>query len=67
MVEDVEELGAELDTVPFFEFEVFEHGEIHGLEPRVAEDIPAHVAELAQAVWSHDRIAAGGRKATGGQ
>src|SRR6266478_10242653 len=45
MIEHVKELDPELGVEPLLEREVLEYGEIHVLEARVAEDIPAHGAE----------------------
>ncbi len=57
LIEDVKELDAELSVVPLLEGEVLEYGEIHVLEGRVAEDVPAHGAKGSRLGRNHDRVA----------
>ena len=57
MIEYVEELGPELGAVPLLDLEVLEYGEIHVLEARIAEDIPAHGAEGSGLGRNHHRLA----------
>src|SRR6267378_7886082 len=57
MIEYVKDLPTELCAEPLPELEVLEHGEIHVLEARVPEDVPAHISEGSQCVRSQDRVA----------
>src|SRR5713226_667279 len=45
MVENIEELGAELCGEPFFEAYIFDDRHIPVLEPRVTENVPARSTE----------------------
>src|SRR5262249_715710 len=67
MIEHVEELGAELRAVPLRELEGLEYGEIHVLEARIAEDIPAHDAEGSGLGRNHHRSAVRGHVAAAGR
>src|SRR5271154_5873545 len=53
MVENVEELGAELEPHGFSKVEILGHREIEISEAGVLERVPAHVAELAQRRRKH--------------
>src|SRR6202140_746236 len=57
MVEDVEELRAELRTEMLAPLEVLGDGKIHVLETSIAEDVASHGAESAERRWNQDRIA----------
>jgi len=57
VIENVKELHPELGAEPLPELEVLEHGEIHVLEARVPEDVPAHISEGSHGVRSQDRVA----------
>ncbi len=57
MIEHVEELGAELGAVSLRELEGLEYREIHVLEARVAEDVPAHRAKGSGLGRNHHRFA----------
>src|ERR1700674_5514988 len=57
MVEDVEELRAELRTEMLAPLEVLGDGKIHVLETRIAEDVASHGAESAKRRRNQDRIA----------
>ena len=59
VIENVKELHTELGAEPLLEHETLEHGEIHVLEARVTEDVPAHVSEGSQRRGSQKRIARG--------
>src|SRR5580692_3398880 len=67
MVEQVEELDAELRAIPLLEREVLEHGEVHVLEATVAEGVSAHISEAASCWRSHGRLAIGGYEAAEGR
>jgi len=57
VIEQVEELDPELGAVPFLELEGLEYREIHVLEARVAEDVPAHRAKGSGLGRNHHRLA----------
>src|SRR5882762_2185349 len=57
VIEYVKELHTELGAVPLLERETLEHGEIHILEARVPEDVPAHISEGSRRGGSENRIA----------
>ena len=57
MIEQVEELGPELRAVLFLKLERLENREIHILEARIAEDVPAHGAEGSGLGRNHHRLA----------
>src|SRR5207249_12177337 len=57
MIEHVEELGAKLRAVSLRELEGLEYREIHVLEARVAEDVPAHRAKGSLPGRNHHRLA----------
>src|SRR2546422_10474124 len=57
MIEPVKELDAELGVVSLLELELLEHGEIHVLEARVPEDVPAHRAKGSSLGRNHHRFA----------
>src|ERR1700694_356032 len=57
MVQGVEELEPELGVEPLLEREVLEYREVHVLEARVAEDVPAHRAIGSGLVRNHHRVA----------
>src|SRR5437879_10275240 len=57
MIEDVEELDPELGVVSLLEREVLEYGEIHVLEARVAEDVPAHRSKGSKHGRNQHRVA----------
>src|ERR1700680_3043704 len=63
MIEQVKGLHPELGAEPLLPPELLEHGEIHVLEARVAEDVPAHISECSRRGRSHNRFA--GRVAAG--
>src|SRR5260370_12079424 len=63
MIEYVKDLPTELGAEPLPELEVLEHGEIHVLEARVAEDVPAHISEGSSPIGSQDRVAICGYEA----
>src|SRR5580692_454800 len=63
MIEQVKDLRPELGAEPLLPPELLEHGEIHVLEARVAEDVPAHISEGSRRGRSHNRFA--GRVAAG--
>jgi hypothetical protein len=44
VIEEVEELYPDRGAMPLLEAERLEHGEVHVLEARVAEDVPARGA-----------------------
>jgi hypothetical protein len=54
VIEQVEELDPELGAVPLLKREDLEYREIHVLEARVAEDIPAHIAKGSVGWGSYD-------------
>src|SRR5712692_4846579 len=56
-IEYVEDLDLELGAVPLLEREGLENGEVPVLEAVVAEDVPAHGAEVTIRIRSHDRVA----------
>ncbi len=56
VIEQIKELDAELGVVPFLEREIFEYGEIHVLEARVPEDVPAHGAIGSPLGRNHNRF-----------
>jgi len=58
MIEHVKELDPELGVEPFLEREVLEYGEIHVLEARVAENVPAHRAKGSPLGRNQNRFAA---------
>src|SRR5882762_7748471 len=57
MIEQVKELGPELGSVSLPVREGLEYREIHVLEARVAEDVPAHRAKGSEHGRNHDRSA----------
>src|SRR5882762_7323257 len=57
VIENVKELHPELGAEPLLERETLEHGEIHVLEARVTEDVPAHGAKGSGRGRQHDRVA----------
>src|ERR1700674_4302906 len=57
VIEQIEKLGPELDAIALLEREVLENREIHVLEARVPEDVPAHRAKGSFGGRSHDRVA----------
>ena len=56
-IEDVEKLNPELSSEPLRKLEVLEYGEVHVLEARVAEDVPAHISEGSSPIRGQDRVA----------
>lgn len=59
VIENVEELGAELQTVPLSEMEVLAKREIEVLEARILEHVSSHISELAERWRKHDRASLG--------
>src|SRR5229473_7982371 len=59
VVENIEELRAELGAEMLAPFEVLGHGQIHVLESRIAEDVATHGAERAECGRDHDGFSAG--------
>ena len=57
VIEQIKELHPELGVVPLLEREVLEYGEIHVLEARVAEEVPAHRAKGSSHRRNHRRLA----------
>src|ERR1700730_543464 len=57
VIQGVEALDPELSVEPLLEREGLEYGEIHVLEARVAEDVPAHRAIVSSRVRNHNRFA----------
>jgi hypothetical protein len=57
VIEQIKNLGPELGAVSLLERERLEYREIHVLEARVAEDVPAHVAIGSYVLWSNDGAA----------
>src|ERR1700680_1129302 len=57
MIEQVKELDPEFGAKPLLELEALEHREIHVLEGRVPEDVPAHGAKSSIHGGSHHRVA----------
>jgi hypothetical protein len=56
VIEQVEDFKPELGAVPLLEREGLEYREIHVLVARVAEDVPAHIAECSRVGRSYDRV-----------
>src|SRR5580704_4591719 len=59
MIENVEELRAELSAKPLSELPVLCNREIEVTETRIGERVAAHVAELTERRRNHDRVAFG--------
>ena len=59
MIEDVEELHAELRSEMLTPLEVLGHGEIDVLESRIAEDVASRGAERPGGGRDHERLAPG--------
>jgi len=57
MVENIEELGAELGGEAFLEFRLLEDGNIPVLEPQVAEAVTPRIADGSQRGRNEDRLA----------
>src|SRR5216684_873285 len=57
MIEHVKQLDPELGAEPLLEPEVLEYREIHVLEARVPEDVPAHRAKGSILGRNHNRFA----------
>src|SRR5260370_30741975 len=56
MIENIEQLGPQLDSIPLPEFEVLEDGEIHVPEARVPEGVPAQISKRSKCLGNQDRI-----------
>jgi len=56
VVENIEELGAELGGEAFLEFEILDHRNIPILETRVAEDVTGCISNGSERRRNHDRI-----------
>src|SRR5215831_14988127 len=67
MIEQVEELGPELRAARLLELERLENREIHVLEARIAEDIPAHGTEGSELGRNHHRSPVRGHVAAAGR
>src|ERR1700722_15126133 len=59
MIEDVEELSAELEAIPFPKMKVLGEREIKVAETGVREHVPAHISELPERRRKHNRGALG--------
>ena len=59
MVENIEELGAELSGEAFLEFRLLEDGDIPVPEPQVAEAVTPRIADGSQRGRKEDRLAVG--------
>lgn len=59
MVENIEELGAGLESHGFSKVEILGQREIEISEASVLEHVPAHVSELAQRRRNHDGTSVG--------
>src|SRR5579863_10397127 len=63
MIENVEDLPAELEAIAFLKCEVLEDGSVQVVEPCIAENVAAHVAVGPQCWRNQDRVAVRGDEA----